>query len=69
MLNRFKHSVLGKSAVGEYSKRDEVYDASRNGVFGSKNVGTSNHNPGEITGTPKAQGFLGNVDQSRVSRS
>ena len=34
--------------VGERSNRSEVHGASRNGAFGSENVGTSNRKSGEI---------------------
>ena len=33
--------------VGEYSNRNEAKGVTHGGVFGSKNVGTSNHNRGE----------------------
>ena len=33
--------------VGEYSNRDEAKGVTHGGAFGSKNVGTSNHNRGE----------------------
>ena len=33
--------------VGEYSNRNEAEGVTRGGVFGSKNVGTSNHNAAE----------------------
>ena len=34
-------------AVGEYSNRNEAEGVTHGGAFGSKNVGTSNHNAGE----------------------
>ena len=39
--------------VGEYLQRCEVLVARRNGALRSKNVGTSNHNPDEISGRRK----------------
>ena len=39
--------------VGERFKCSEAHDVSRSGAFGSENVGTSNHNPDEISGHRK----------------
>ncbi|MBI2476322.1 MAG: hypothetical protein HYV67_03700 [Candidatus Taylorbacteria bacterium] len=41
--------------VGEYSNRNEAEGVSRGGAFGSKNVGTSNHNPDEKSGRRKTK--------------
>ncbi len=40
-------SIYRQEAVGEYSNRDEGKGVTHAGAFGSKNVGTSNHNRSE----------------------
>ena len=42
------HLPRKMGAVGECSIRDEGKGVTHTGAFGSKNVGTSNHNAGEI---------------------
>ena len=39
--------VKVRLVVGEYSNRNEAKGVTHGGAFGSKNVGTSNHNRGE----------------------
>lgn len=55
--------------VGERFSCTEVSAARRNGAWGSENVGMSNLQIRWETGSPKIQGFRGNVNQPRVRRS
>jgi hypothetical protein len=47
--------------VGERSHRSKAHDASRGGVLGSENVGTSNRKSGEIPGRRKPKVSLAMV--------
>ncbi len=50
-----------ENSVGEYSANCEVYGVSQYGVGGSKNVGTSNRNAGEIPACRKSKVSLAMV--------
>ena len=69
--------VFGRTGtVGEYSNRNEGEGVTHAGMFRSKNVGTSNHNPGEKPGRRKnkvslatfvAQGLVGPKEMARAA--
>ena len=63
--------------VGEYSNRDEAKGVTHGGAFGSKNVGTSNHNAGEKPARRKikvslamivSQGLVGPKRMAKAAR-
>ena len=63
--------------VGEYSNRNEAKGVTHGGAFGSKNVGTSNHNAGEKPARRKtkvslamivSQGLVGPKRMAKAAR-
>ena len=54
-MYRLAGRSLWRSAVGEYSICTEAEGGTHRGAYGSKNVGTSNHNAGEIPARRKTK--------------
>lgn len=54
-LDKIASSMKQVNAVGEHFHRDEAKGATHGGALGRENVGTSNHNAGEIPARRKTE--------------